>query len=43
MRLAEAARARYGFNDFKLKGGVLHGEKKTRLSPPCTSAFPVPA
>ena len=26
MRLAEAAHARYGFNDFKLKGGVLRGE-----------------
>ena len=25
VRLAEAARARYGFNDFKLKGGVLAG------------------
>jgi len=26
VRLAEAARARYGFDDFKLKGGVLRGE-----------------
>ncbi len=26
VRLAEAAHARYGFNDFKLKGGVLRGE-----------------
>ncbi|MBX3601850.1 MAG: glucarate dehydratase [Rubrivivax sp.] len=26
VRLAEAARARYGFNDFKLKGGVLVGD-----------------
>ncbi|MGG1947366.1 glucarate dehydratase [Trinickia sp. NRRL B-1857] len=26
VRLAEAARARYGFNDFKLKGGVLSGD-----------------
>jgi len=26
VRLAEAARERYGFNDFKLKGGVLRGE-----------------
>jgi len=26
VRLAEAARERYGFNDFKLKGGVLGGE-----------------
>jgi len=28
VRLAEAARARYGFNDFKLKGGVLRGEEE---------------
>src|SRR2546423_11049046 len=27
-RLAEAAHARYGFNDFKLKGGVLQGEQE---------------
>src|SRR5438270_201225 len=27
-RLAEAAHARYGFNDFKLKGGVLPGEQE---------------
>src|SRR5207237_5464649 len=26
-RLAEATHARYGFNDFKLKGGVLRGEQ----------------
>jgi glucarate dehydratase len=26
VRLAEAAREQYGFNDFKLKGGVLHGD-----------------
>jgi glucarate dehydratase len=26
VRLAEAAQARYGFNDFKLKGGVLAGD-----------------
>lgn len=26
VRLAEAAQARYGFNDFKLKGGVLRGD-----------------
>ncbi len=26
VRLAEAARTRYGFNDFKLKGGVLAGD-----------------
>ncbi len=28
VRLAEAAHARYGFNDFKLKGGVLPGEEE---------------
>jgi glucarate dehydratase len=28
VRLAEAAHARYGFNDFKLKGGVLRGEEE---------------
>jgi glucarate dehydratase len=27
VRLAEAARERYGFNDFKLKGGVLSGDR----------------
>ena len=28
VRLAEAAQARYGFDDFKLKGGVLRGEEE---------------
>jgi glucarate dehydratase len=28
VRLAEATHARYGFNDFKLKGGVLRGEQE---------------
>jgi len=28
VRLAEAAQARYGFHDFKLKGGVLRGEEE---------------
>jgi glucarate dehydratase len=28
VRQAEAAQARYGFNDFKLKGGVLRGEEE---------------
>jgi len=28
VRLAEAAHARYGFTDFKLKGGVLRGEEE---------------
>ena len=35
MRLAEAAQARYGFNDFKLKGGVLRG--RARRSKPSTA------
>jgi glucarate dehydratase len=28
VRLAEAAHARYGFQDFKLKGGVLKGDEE---------------
>ena len=28
LRLAEAAQARYGFHDFKLKGGVLAGRRR---------------
>lgn len=31
VRLAEAAYEKYGFNDFKLKGGVLAGKKKQNL------------
>lgn len=30
VRLAEAAYEKYGFNDFKLKGGVLAGKRKLR-------------
>ncbi len=30
VRLAEAAYEKYGFNDFKLKGGVLAGLKKPK-------------
>jgi glucarate dehydratase len=30
VRLAEAARERYGFNDFKLKGGVLSGDDEVQ-------------
>lgn len=33
VRLAEAAQERYGFHDFKLKGGVLSGKKKSRRHP----------
>jgi glucarate dehydratase len=39
-RLAEAAHARYGFNDFKLKGGVLRAEAEIEAVSPCTSASP---
>jgi glucarate dehydratase len=31
LRLAEAAHAHYGFNDFKLKGGVLSGEQEIEV------------
>jgi glucarate dehydratase len=43
VRLAEAAHARYGFNDFKLKGGVLAGEAEMERSSRCTSASRAPA
>jgi glucarate dehydratase len=38
VRLCEAARERYGFNDFKLKGGVLSATKRWKPSSRCTSA-----
>ncbi len=31
VRLAEASQDRYGFKDFKLKGGVLPASKKSTL------------
>jgi glucarate dehydratase len=40
VRLAEAAKARYGFNDFKLKGGVLRGTRRSTPWSRCTSASP---
>ena len=41
VRLAEAAHARYGFNDFKLKGGVLSGRRGDGSDHRAgTSAFP---
>ena len=41
VRLAEAAHARYGFNDFKLKGGVLPGDAGDRSGHRAgASAFP---
>ena len=43
VRLAEAAHARYGFNDFKLKGGVLSGEAEIEAVTALAQRFPRPA
>jgi glucarate dehydratase len=40
VRLAEAAHARYGFNDFKLKGGVLRGEDEVEAIVALHERFP---
>src|SRR5438034_2179279 len=40
VRLAEAAYARYGFNDFKLKGGVFAGEAEIEAIRALAAAFP---
>jgi glucarate dehydratase len=40
VRLAEAAHARYGFNDFKLKGGVLRGEDEVEAVTALHERFP---
>jgi glucarate dehydratase len=40
VRLAEAAHARYGFNDFKLKGGVLRGEEEMEVVTALANRFP---
>jgi glucarate dehydratase len=40
VRLARAARERYGFNDFKLKGGVLRGEEEVEAIVALHEAFP---
>ncbi len=40
VRLAEAAHARYGFNDFKLKGGVLAGEQEMEAVTALARRFP---
>jgi glucarate dehydratase len=40
VRLAEAARERYGFNDFKLKGGVLRGEEEVEAIRALHERFP---
>ncbi len=40
VRLAEAAQARYGFNDFKLKGGVLEGDAEMEAVVALHERFP---
>ena len=40
LKLAEAAHARYGFNDFKLKGGVLSGEAEVDAVTALHERFP---
>jgi glucarate dehydratase len=40
VRLAEAARERYGFDDFKLKGGVLRGEQEIEAVRALHERFP---
>jgi len=40
VRLAEAAQARYGFQDFKLKGGVLRGEDEVEAIKALKARFP---
>jgi len=40
VRLAEAAHARYGFKDFKLKGGVLRGEEEMEAITALSDRFP---
>ena len=40
VRLAEAAHARYGFQDFKLKGGVLRGEEEIEAVQALHARFP---
>jgi glucarate dehydratase len=40
LRLAEAAAARYGFNDFKLKGGVFSGAREMETIAALAEKFP---
>ncbi|MCX7174729.1 MAG: glucarate dehydratase [Proteobacteria bacterium] len=40
VRLAEASRERYGFNDFKLKGGVLSGDEEMAAVTAIHNRFP---
>ncbi len=41
VRLAEAAQARYGFADFKLKGGVQHGAAEIETVTALAERFPI--
>ncbi len=40
LQLAEAAHARYGFHDFKLKGGVFSGEQEMEAAQALAERFP---
>ena len=40
VRLAEASHAKYGFNDFKLKGGVLSGDEEVAAIKAIKARFP---
>lgn len=40
VRLAEAAHERYGFNDFKIKGGVLSGDREMEAATALAERFP---
>ena len=40
VKLAEVAQAKYGFNDFKLKGGVLRGEEEIEVVQALHQRFP---
>jgi len=40
VRLGEAAQARYGFHDFKLKGGVLSGDEEMEATAALAKRFP---
>jgi glucarate dehydratase len=40
LRLAEAAHVRYGFSDYKLKGGVLTGEREMETAVALAERFP---
>jgi glucarate dehydratase len=40
VRLAEAAKEKYGFNDFKLKGGVLSGDEEIEAVTALAERFP---